>query len=168
MSVWGDSVNVYKKHGIDNDMEGQWIDKVAAISKERGLGIKEIEEYDHGRVIRYSSPDNPSAEADVFVWYKRVEWLSETKFCSLINALFTTDKQEQKVKSILQNFLMNDEIVPGYVMEGYDSLTKNVDTPDEAVAEVCRIMPLRGKAAALLDGIVRDVRQWVTKRDGIF
>lgn len=167
MPIIGDWGNVYKIHKIDNDTEEQWIEKTAELAKKKGLKIKEIEEYQHGRAIRFAETNNPSSEADIYVWYKRVVWLSESSYCGLLRA-FTANTHDQQVSSLLGSLGSCDEIIPGYTVGMYDGLSKDVETPEDAADEVFRIMPLRSRAGSYLDGIVRDVEQWIKKRDVLF
>ena len=62
----------------------KWVYDAAEIAKMEGLHIYRIEDYDWGTVIRFALPDNPEKEADVYITYKRVQWLGASAFCNTI------------------------------------------------------------------------------------
>ena len=137
-----------------SDEAVKWVYDAAELAKKEGLTIKDIEDYDWGTIIRFALPDEPEEEADVYIAYKRVQWLGESKFCQTISTFFSTDKIHSKVRSFLEELAYNQSPVEGYEFDGYfNEFVKAVGTKEEAVAEVKSIIPRIKEVSNKLDRI---------------
>lgn len=146
-----------------SDEAVKWVYDAAELAKKEGLTIKDIEDYDWGAIIRFALPDNPEKDADVFIAYKRVQWLGESKFCQTISTLFSTDKMHSKIKSFLEELAYNQSPVEGYEFDGYfNEFVKTVGTKEEAVAEVKSIIPRIKEVSEKLDRIKYEAEHFLS------
>lgn len=146
-----------------SDEAVKWVYDAAELAKKEGLTIKDIEDYDWGAIIRFALPDNPEKEADVYITYKRVQWLSASAFCQTISTFFSTDKMHSKIKSFLEELAYNQSPVEGYEYDGYfNEFVKAVKTKEEAVAEVKSIIPRIKEVSEKLDRIKYEAEHFLS------
>ena len=156
MGIFGELSKAISESRRDSasDEARKWVYDAAEIAKKEGLNIYEIEDYDWGAIIRFALPDNPEKEADVFIAYKRVQWLGGSRFCDTIGTFFSTDKMHSKIRSFLEELAYDQNLVEGYEFDGYfNEFVKKVETKEEAVAEVKSIIPRIKEVSEKLDRI---------------
>ena len=144
----------------------KWVYDAAEIAKMEGLHIYRIEDYDWGAVIRFALPDNPEKEADVYITYKRVQWLGTSAFCKTIATSFSTDKGHSKIKYFLEELAYDQNLVEGYEFDGYfNEFVKTFETKEEVVAEVKSIIPRIKQASEKLDRIKSEAEYFLNNID---
>jgi len=107
--------------------ERRWINKTVKIAEKEGVAIKETED----GLIRFADPKNIDKEAGVYVWYKQVNILPEFDF-----APCRIDSRDIKERFEEIIGFLTKETQSGYKLEDGDGFIKEVETPEEAIAEV--------------------------------
>ena len=144
----------------------KWVYDAAELAKMEGLHIYRMEDYDWGAVIRFALPDNPEKEADVYITYKRVQWLSASAFCNTIGISFSTDKRHRKIQSFLEEMAYNQNLVEGYEFDGYfNEFVKRFESKEEAVAEVKSIIPRIKQVSERLNSIKSEAEYFLNNID---
>jgi len=140
----------------------KWVYEAAELARKDGLNIYGIETYDWGAVIRFAFSENTKEAADVYISYKRVQWLGETEFCRAIAVLFSTSEMHGKIQGILEGLAYKGGIIKGYEFDGYfNEFVKKVETQEDAVAEVKAIIPRVKEAAQKLDKIEKETESFI-------
>lgn len=146
-----------------SDEAVKWVYDAVGIAIKEGLYIYREWDYDWGSIIRFALPDNPEKEADVYIAYKKVQWLGASKFCQEISTLISTDKIHSKIKSYLEELAYNQSPVEGYEFDGYfNEFVKAVKTKEEAVAEVKFIIPRIKDVSEKLDRIKYEAEHFLS------
>ncbi|OGV97190.1 MAG: hypothetical protein A2Z59_12430 [Nitrospinae bacterium RIFCSPLOWO2_02_39_17] len=144
----------------------KWVYDAAELAKKEGLNIYMIEDYDWGAIIRFALPDNPEKEADVYITYKRVQWLGASDFCKTIATSFSTDKGHSKIKYFLEELAYDQNLVEGYEFDGYfNEFVKTFETKEEVVAEVKSIIPRIKQTSEKLDRIKSEAEYFLNNID---
>ena len=140
----------------------KWVYEAAELAKKDGLNIYGIETYDWGAIIRFALSENPKEEADVYISYKKVQWLGGTEFCRTIAALFSTSEMHGKIQGILEELAYKGGIIKDYEFDGYfNEFVKMVETQEEAVAEVKAIIPRLKEVAQKLNKIKKETGSFI-------
>ena len=107
--------------------ERRWINKAVKLAEKEGIVIKEIED----GLIRFADPNNIDKEAGVYVWYKQVNILPEFDFAP---CRITSRDIKERFEEIIG--FLTEETQSGYKLEDGDGFIKEVETPEDAIAEV--------------------------------
>ena len=105
-------------------------------------------------------------EADVYITYKRVQWLGASDFCKTIATSFSTDKGHSKIKYFLEELAYDQNLVEGYEFDGYfNEFVKTFETKEEVVAEVKSIIPRIKQTSEKLDRIKSEAEYFLNNID---
>lgn len=143
-----------KEKTLKTSQESRWIKKAIKMAEEEQLPIFEIEEYDYGTIIRFAHPKNPGQEADIFLAYKTVEWLSESAR-ELKSSGY--DIIETENRNYLRWVFTQYGFINGYKLtDEYDGFAKKIEIVREAINEVKILISIvdeiKGKFSDLIGG----------------
>lgn len=153
-------------------MGTEWMDRAEEIARKKGLPIYDIPKIaDIGRMINFRDANKPNERSEVSVSFKKV-WL-DPDIIDLWCSSDITPEENNACNYLLMELVHYYNLIDGYKFEepfildpknmhryphSTGELVKVVETPEEAIAEVGKILPdLDGMKDKMFNQVTREL-----------